>query len=308
MGSRSGSRLRAFGVGLSLAVIGCSAEPESAAVPEPGPEAPLVVYAVSEPLRSFADRIGGAAVEVHFPIPDDVADPAFWSPDPETVAAYQAADLVLRNGGGYAAWVDRASLREARLVDTSAAFRERAIPLEAAVTHAHGPQGDHSHAGVATTFWLDGDLAREQARAVMQALVEARPDEATAFRERHAALDAKLAELDEGLAKATARLQGAGVLYSHPVYQYFDRRYGLGGRSLHWEPDAHPGEAEWQRLDAWLEEAPASVMIWEDTPEPETALRLRALGIGVIVVEPGGRTRDRDFLDVLEGNLSRLSE
>ena len=116
---------------------------------------PLVVYTVSEPLRSFAERIGGDVVEVHFPAPRELADPAFWNPDAETVAAYQQADLVLQNGGGYAAWLSRASLRAARLVDTSASFEDRMIPLEAAVTHAHGPEGDHSHTGFATSFWLD---------------------------------------------------------------------------------------------------------------------------------------------------------
>ena len=66
------------------------------------------VYVVNEPLRTFAERIGGASVRVVFPAPPGV-DPAFWSPDPETVAAYQQADVILLNGAGYARWVARAT-------------------------------------------------------------------------------------------------------------------------------------------------------------------------------------------------------
>ena len=47
------------------------------------------VYVVNYPLRYFAERIGGEAVEVHFPVPGNV-DPAFWNPDAEAVARFQA--------------------------------------------------------------------------------------------------------------------------------------------------------------------------------------------------------------------------
>ena len=78
----------------------------------------LLVYTVNYPLAFFAERIGGDLVQVEFPAPPDV-DPAFWSPDPEMVAAYQSADLILLNGAGYASWTDRASLASSRLVATT---------------------------------------------------------------------------------------------------------------------------------------------------------------------------------------------
>ena len=52
------------------------------------------VFVVNHPLQYFAERIGGDGVAVVFPATKD-EDPAYWSPDPETVAAYQEADLSL---------------------------------------------------------------------------------------------------------------------------------------------------------------------------------------------------------------------
>jgi hypothetical protein len=38
-------------------------------------------------------------------------------PDTETIAAYQAADLILINGADYAKWTTKVSLPRSRLVD-----------------------------------------------------------------------------------------------------------------------------------------------------------------------------------------------
>ena len=150
----------------------------------PGVEGPppLSVYVVNYPLASFAERIGGSEVSVTFPASGD-GDPAHWSPDADTVAGYQGADLILLNGADYAKWVARASLPGAKLVDTGVTYEDRLIPLEEAVTHTHGPEGEHAHAGVAFTTWLDPTLAIEQARAIAGAFEKARPAATADFQE-----------------------------------------------------------------------------------------------------------------------------
>ena len=75
------------------------------------------------------------------------------------------------------------------------------------------------------------------------------------------------------------------MLYSHPVYQYLDARYGLEGRSVTWEPFEDPGGAEWKKLADTLNERPAAVMLWEAEPLPSTAERLRGMGIEPIVFD-----------------------
>ena len=110
----------------------------------------LTIYTVNYPLAYFAERLAGDLAEVRFPAPPDV-DPAFWKPGADVVAAYQRADLILLNGAGYAKWVDKASLPRSRLVDTSRAFADKYIQAPSAVTHSHGPGGEHAHSGTAFT-------------------------------------------------------------------------------------------------------------------------------------------------------------
>ena len=287
-----------------LVVLACS---EPGSVPAAGEEdGPLSVAVVNDPLAYFAQRIGGEHVEVIFPVPRDV-DPALWFPDGEAVAAYQDADLILLSGAGYAGWVQRASLPRAKLVDTSAAFAARLIPVESAVTHQHGPRGEHSHGGMAFTTWLDPTLAMLQARAIADALARARPEHEAALRGGLSALEADLRALDERLGAAARRLGAAPVVFSHPVYQYLERRYRLNGRSVHWEPDQLPDAKMWHELENLLEVHSATVMIWEAEPLEATATRLEASSLRSVVFAPGGNTPPAgDWLAVMQDNAARL--
>jgi zinc transport system substrate-binding protein len=293
-----------------LALVGCAESEEShTALTESAADAPLSVYVVSEPLRSFARRIGAEQVEVSFPAPPGV-DPAHWSPGAETLADYQRADLILLNGAGYASWVARASLPRAALVDTSAAARDDLIEIREGVTHQHGPDGEHRHLGTAFTTWLDPQLATLQAQAVAAAFQAARPESADTFRANLASLESELSSLDARLTQATSRLDGAPVLFSHPVYQYFERRYGLDGRSLDWEPDAHPADAAWAALDALLAGHPAELILWEAEPLDETRRALEERGVRSVVFAPGGGrgAAGEDWLALMAENAARLEK
>jgi zinc transport system substrate-binding protein len=289
-------------------LVGCGeGEPRSAA-PESGSEQTgrLSVYVVNYPLLYFAERIGGDDVDVVFPAPAD-EDPAYWSPAPELIAAYQGADLILLNGAGYAAWVQRASLPQTRLVDTSAGFRDRLIPLEGSVTHSHGPQGAHTHTGKAFTTWIDPSLAILQARAIRDAFAKARPGRKGEFQRGFEALKADLLELDRRLTAAAEAIGDAPLLFSHPVYQYLIRRYQLNGRSVHWEPDEPPTEAMWRELEELVADHPARWMVWEGEPGDDTVTRLEAMGLGSIVFEPcGNAPGGGDFLSAMRENAAGL--
>ena len=267
-----------------------------------------VVYTVNYPLQYFAEAIGGDELEIVFPAPPDV-DPADWAPDGATLLDYQAADLILLNGAGYAEWTKGVYLARSRLVDTSASFKDRLIAEESdQVPHVHGPTGaEVQGAAVAFTTWLDLSLSRAQAEAVRDAMVARWPDHAAAFAQRHAVLDAELATLDAALSEALTPLRGIRVLASHPVYQYLGRRYGLDMTSVHWEPDLTPPPEEWAALDALLGQRAATVMLWEGEPTQETRVALQARGLRVAVFPTlSNRPPEEDFVSILRAAIDAL--
>jgi len=268
----------------------------------------LVIYTVNYPLAYFAERIGGDLVEVHFPAPGD-EDPAFWSPDADTIAAYQGADLIFLNGAGYAKWVDRAALPSSRVVNTSGGFTEQLLPIEGTVTHSHGPEGEHEHGDLAFTTWLDPELAIQHAQAIEAAIAVLRPDDEPEIGQRMESLRSDLFDIDGRLAFAAEALADEPLLFSHPVYQYLINRYELNGVEVHWEPDQVPDGHAWDHLEEVLRSHPAKWMVWEGEPLEATVRALADRGISSIVFDPcGNRPDEGDYLSAMATDAVALEE
>jgi zinc transport system substrate-binding protein len=285
----------------------CSDNPSPVAEPELARSADrLQVVAINAPLAYFAERLGGDLFRVDT-LAEVGIDPADWQPSVADVMAMQEADLILLNGAGYEPWLERVSLPAPRVLISSEAVTEQLIESET-ITHQHGPEGAHSHTETAFTLWLDPLLAVEQARAVGSAISVLHPQAANEIEERMDDLEQELLQLHEAWLRVVVQIGSAPLLFSHPVYQYLERRYQLNGRSLHWEPDEDPGESEWSSIVALLETQPATLMIWEAEPLPDIASRLDAMGVSVLVVEPAADVDpDATYLERQRANVARLS-
>ena len=268
----------------------------------------ITVYTVNYPLAYFAERIGGNLVDVVFPLPSDV-DPAFWEPNAKDIAEFQQADLILLNGAGYAKWLKRASLPRRKLVNTSAVFEHDYINVTESVTHQHGPGGDHSHTGTAFTTWLDFNQAIMQAKAILSALEKHDAEHAEDFRKNFSLLEAELAELDKTIRNLVAHDPDKLLVASHPVYQYFARRYEIKLKSVMWEPDVVPDQNQWYELQQMLNSHDARWLIWEGEPDQQSIVRLRAMGINSLVFDPGANLPlQGDFMRLMKSNVTALEK
>lgn len=266
----------------------------------------LTVFAVNYPLAYFAERIGGDLIDVKFSAPPD-EDPAFWQPDAKIIQGFQKADLILLNGADYAKWIKHTSLPPSKTVDTSAGFKDSYIEIPGAVTHSHGPQGKHAHGNIAFTTWLDFVQAAEQARAIKTALIKLKPENEKKFEDNFKLLERDLLGLDQQMQNLASKIRTEPLIASHPVYQYFSRRYKLNMKSLHWEPDEYPLEENWKELEKLQQEFSAARMIWENKPLQTSSDRLKKMGIDSVIFNPcGNRTDEGDFMYIMKKNIERL--
>ena len=267
-----------------------------------------LVVTSNYPLYFFASRIVegvDAAPEIVFP--DIDGDPALWIPSAEQVQLLQSADAVILNGAGAEFWLNLITIDRQRLVDTSANFADQLIALEDSVLHQHGPGGEHSHQGTAFTTWLDPQLAILQARAVSNSLIEFAPSGETGFRANMEELEQELMQLDSDLAEIFSQLDDRPVMFSHPVYQYLQHRYGVNGRAVHWEPDEEPSTPAWIALQQELATHAATIMIWEDEPLTPTIKRLSNAGIVSVTFQTVANRPDHgDYLSVMRANGKHL--
>ena len=302
--------LRSLLISVALLVAACNSEErpagsdDAAAIETEG----AVVVTSNYPLYFFAGRITeGVDVAPEIVFPDIDGDPASWVPSAAQIQLLQSADVVILNGAGAEPWLDLITIDRRRLVDTSENIADRLIPLDDSVQHQHGPEGEHSHQGTAFTTWLDPQLAIAQAQSVTNALIQLAPSGETGFRDNMAKLEEELMQLDSLLAEAFAELDGRPVLFSHPVYQYLQRRYDINGQSVHWEPDQEPTTQAWIAMQQIIAAHPATIMIWEDEPLATTAKRLSDFGINSIAFNTAANMPDAgDYLSTMRDNAERL--
>jgi zinc transport system substrate-binding protein len=168
-------------------------------------------------------------------------------------------------------------------------------------------EGEHEHAGTAFTLWLDLSLAQAQVQVLSTALASKWPLRSAEIEESATDLIDELNSLDRQLKTVVSRAADRPVLFSHPVYQYLEKRYGRNGQSLHWEPDAIPDETMWQELQDLLKRHPAKWMIWEGQPLPEIVTKLAEIGIQSVVFDPCAGVPDQgDFMSVMKKNMAGL--
>jgi zinc transport system substrate-binding protein len=290
----------AFNLIISVLSLLCLALPTASA------GGPLSVYVVNYPLKYFAERIGGPHVKVTLQVPPDV-DPVYWIPSIADISAYQQADLILLNGAGYAKWITKVSLPRSKTVDTSRSFKDRHITVKEIMTHSHGSEGEHAHEGLAFTTWLDLSLATRQAEAVYVAFSRKQPELKSKFKTNYQLLKNDLQLLDDRLKHIVSQNPATPLLFSHPVYDYFIKRYGFHAKSVHWEPDQKPTENQLSELLQILKNHRARWIVWEGEPIKAAVEELDEMNINSIVYNPCGNIpKDGDFLSVMQRNVSNF--
>ncbi|HEB27229.1 MAG TPA: zinc ABC transporter substrate-binding protein [Porticoccus sp.] len=271
------------------------------------PDQTAEIIAVNAPLQYFTQQLAGELAEVSMIAPTE-GDPAEWQPTIDEALRLQKAELLILNGAGYSKWLDKVAISPAKLINSSQGFSQDYIELSNQSTHSHGPTAEHSHGALAFTTWMDMSQAIQQAQVISQALEKRWPEEMPNIRQREAQLIAELSSLDQAYQQQAKRLAGKTLIYSHPVYQYFERQYNLPGHSLHWEPDQMPDEKQWHTLERLVTQTDNTLFIWEDDPQANIVNKMLALNLNFVVIRPASNLSDKDWLAEQQANIQRMKD
>lgn len=289
---------------LAVALAGCSntETPQQREVPE--------VCTTFYPTTYFTRRIAGELVKITCPLPAD-EDPITWMPEPNAIAAYQRADLVVINGAGFEKWVAKVSLPPSKLVDTAGPLAGELVKFTTEITHSHGPGGKHDHTGTDGHTWLDPRNAKTQAAEIHKALARLLPDHTDKLLANNAALAADLDAIDASLIELSAELKGRRLLASHPAYNYLTRRYKWNITNLDLDPEAAPSDETIGDIRKQLRQIypRPRIILWEGKPVQAAADRLKEdLGLVSVVFSPCEQPPDQpgDYLSRMRDNIKQL--
>lgn len=186
-----------------------------------GAAAPVRVTATVSMVADLARQVGGDGVEVTALMGPGV-DPHLYKATATDLLRLQRADVILYNGlhleGRMQEVLERMARSGRRVVAVAGV-----IPVDRLLRPAGDEDAPDPH------VWFDVRLWSLCAGAVAEALAQAAPDHAPAFRQRAAAYQARLATLHEwAVAEAATVPAGRRVLItSHDAFSYFGRAYGF---------------------------------------------------------------------------------
>jgi zinc transport system substrate-binding protein len=113
-------------------------------------------------------------------------------------------------------------------------------------------------------IWLDPNNARVIASALVDELSDADPGRAMVYARNLQALEQRLIQLDQEIARIMAGVKAAPFLVLHDAFQYFERRYGLtAAGAVTRRPDARPSPRRVSQARARITEAGAICVFGE---------------------------------------------
>lgn len=244
---------------LLLALLsGCSRSTESLPESSTANER-LRIVVTSQPLLEMAQLVAGESFEIVKVISDE-ASSRHWQPRANDVQTLQHAKLILISGAGYEPWRDRVSLPGSRLKDTATGYYDQFIRIPDAVSHQHGPEGQHSHPGTVWATWMDPDLAISQLAQVTGSLIRIAPEKKAELESSSAKLKAQLESLNPLIADLSAltKTRDITVVSDGPYYQYLLNRLGWKFSYLHWDESEAPSDKDREELTTLVKSLPES--------------------------------------------------
>ncbi len=185
--------------------------------PAPGDgNARVRVVAAENFYGDIVAQLGGPYVTVTSILSDPTADPHLFEPGTANAAAVAEARLVIDNGLGYDAFVDR--------LLSAAPSTTRTVLTVADALHITG-------AGANPHLWYDVPRMPEIAAAIADGLDAVDPSHRTYFEDRLSAFDASLGPLQQAVAGIRSKDGGAPVAYIEPVPGYLLQAAGLSVRT-----------------------------------------------------------------------------
>ena len=279
-------------IGLLLLLTGCGEIRESA---KPEVRKKPLIYTTFYPLQYFTQRIAGEYAKVACPIPAGV-HPSSWQPKDTAIATLQSADHIITNGAGLEPWLEKVSLAQSRLTDTTKKYHSDFLYMKGEENHSHGPEGEHVHKGIDPHTWLDPEFALRQCDVILESVLELVPENAEAIRENYATLRKDL----EGLTLSLENLVNAPLLASHPTYNYLAVRHGWSVTNLDLSTTRLPNTEELK----YVQELPAKAILWEQLPSESVQ---QALSKHHVFFDPCFHPpKTGDYLTVMRGNIERL--
>jgi zinc/manganese transport system substrate-binding protein len=265
----------------------------------------LNVVAAENFYGDIARQIGGSHVSVTSILSDPNADPHLFEPGTGNSLAVASADLVIQNGLGYDAFMQK--------LEKAAPSGHRIVITISEALGFHGTDANPH-------IWYDVTKLGTIASAIASGLERADAAHAAAYRSGLARFEASLLPLTREITKIRSRFAGEPVAYTEPVAEYLIAAAGLRDlapvaftRAI--ENGSEPSPQDVAAMTALMTGRRIKVLLYNSQAISPITSSIRAAAnragipvVGVSETMPGNSTFQSWLLDetqALHGALSR---
>lgn len=262
----------------------------------------LVLVTVA-PYMEFIEKIAGDTVRVHVLIPPGV-NAHFFEPTPKQMEDASKARLWIRIGDPIENKISN-TLKEHRPNLTELKLWEYVplLPLSDPTTidvGCHMGSDHHHHGSLDVHYWLSPKLAKLQAQAIAEALINLFPEHRSFYEKNLALFLKELSEIDQQITDLLAPDKGKTILVSHPAFGYFCKDYGLYQLSVECE-GKEPKPKAVQRILELAKERQVSLVIAQKGYNNKGAEQIaKELALSVYFIDPYSKHYVKTLLNLAE--------
>jgi manganese/iron transport system substrate-binding protein len=259
---------RIVALALLFAIAGCAHRSPFGSA-QSGNGRKIQVATTISTLNSFVQGVGGEHVSVRNIVPIG-ASPETFEPAPQDVATVADADVLVENGAGLEAWLDRL-LRDAGSRDLRVVVCADGLPV----------RNDNPH------LWMDPVLAKQYVLKIRNALIAVDPSHAADYRRNATSYNARLDRLVAWIRGQIATIPPSHryMIVFHNAWQYYNDRFGITTLGF---VERNPGQEPNPQQIARLIDLAKQHHVHGVFSEPEYSPKLLysiAQGAGIKVVE-----------------------
>ena len=267
----------------------------------------LRVGVTINPLKDFAEAIGGDKVEVFSIIPDG-SDAHSFDPKPKDLKDLINTDMFLYNGLGMEEWIDSVlgtiEGKDIKIVETSKNIDAMNISEED--DHSHEDMDEesseeHNHGGKDPHVWLSLIDAIKQAENIKDAFVEVDPDNKNYYEDNFEKLKKEFTDLNSEYVNKFNTLTNKDFVTGHAAFGYLCRDFGLTQKSI---ADVFgEGELTPKNLEALINYSKTNNVktIFSEATASEKEAETLAKELGAKVVKIYSLETKEDNMSYLEG-------
>jgi zinc transport system substrate-binding protein len=259
---------------------------------------PPKVLASIQPLALVAQAIVGERGQVEVLLPSN-ASAHHYALSISERRRLLSADIVLWVGVDLESFLDKIIAQSSARVITASQLLGISWPEEAKTTH----HGDHQHGEHDPHLWLNPLNNKVIIDALVIALGQLAPENASYYKKNAQQLKGALQQLDARLMIEMAPLKTHYLIAAHPAYDHFLQRYGLrqlGYISL--TPERSAGAKHLYQL----RQQKLATCVLQDYGFPSSAAHQLAkdLGVPLVTLDPLGATRAIASVKMQTGEIS----